>query len=133
MHKIEQMLCDELDAIADDGKLTRDSLNDIEKLTHSLKSLKTVMAMEEYSGDDYSRDYSRDYSNDYSGRMSSRRDSMGRYSRDNGNSYRNSYRSERYSRMSGDDMMGMLDQMLRDATDTKERQAIQKIMDHMER
>jgi len=130
MHKIEQMLCDELDAIADDGKLTRDSLNDIEKLTHSLKSLKAVMAMEEYSGDDYSRDYS----NDYSGRMSSRRDSMGRYSRDNENSYRNSYRSERsYSRMSGDDMMGMLDQMLRDATDTKERQAIQKIMDHMER
>lgn len=128
MYKIEQMLCDALDSIAEDGKLTRDTLNDIDKITHSLKSLKTVMAMEEYSGDDYSRDYS----NDYSGRMS--RNYSGRYSRDNGNSYQNSYRSERsYSRMSGDDMMDMLDQMLQNASDTKERQTIQKIMNHMER
>ena len=130
MYKIEQMLCDALDSIADDGKLTRDSLNDVDKITHSLKSLKAVMAMEEYSGDDYSRDYS----NDYSGRMSSSRDSMGRYSRDNENSYQNSYRSERsYGRMSGNDMMSMLEDMLRNATDTKERKTIQKIMDHMER
>lgn len=127
MHKIEQMLCDELDAIADEGRLSRDTLNDIDKITHSLKSLKAVMAMDEYSGN-YSNDYS--YDSGYGGTMSTRRDSMGRYSRDGGNSYQNSYRSER-GRMSGDDMTDMLEQMLRNATDTKERQAIQKIMDHM--
>ena len=131
MHKIEQMLCDELDAIADEGRLTRDTLNDIDKITHSLKSLKAVMAMEEYSERGYSNDYS--YDADYGGTMSSRRDSMGRYSRDGGNSYRNSYRSERYGRMSGEDMMSMLEDMSRETNDPKERQAIQKIMDYMKR
>ncbi len=57
------------------GKLSMGDLDYLDKLTHTLKSIKTTMAMLE-SG--YSAD--RRYSGRYSGE---RRDSMGRYSRDN--------------------------------------------------
>ena len=56
MHNYEElkdMLCRELDKIAEEGELTAGSLDVVEKLTHSLKSLSTIMAMEEY-GDGYS-------------------------------------------------------------------------------
>lgn len=73
MHKMEElkdMLCDELDKVTAKGELSAGALDVVDKLTHSIKSIDTIMAMEEanYShGDGYS--YAR------------RRDAMGRYSR----------------------------------------------------
>ena len=56
--KLKKMLCKELENVVDDGKISAGNLEMIDKLTHSIKSLDAIMAMEE-SG--YSREggYSR--------------------------------------------------------------------------
>lgn len=80
LEKLRDMLMDELAHCAEKDQLSTNSLYTVDKLTHAVKSIDTIMAMEDagYSNDGYS--YAR-------GR---RRDSMGRYSRDysRGNSYR---------------------------------------------
>lgn len=48
LNKIKEMLCDELDNIAKRGELSPGSLETVDKLTHSLKSVVTIMAMEDY-------------------------------------------------------------------------------------
>lgn len=83
MKELEDMLCEELDKIAKKGELSAGSLDTVQKLTHSLKSLKTIEAMEEsgYSGGMYPMhrySYDMDGGNSYA---MQRRDSMGRYSR----------------------------------------------------
>ncbi len=84
-HKeLEMMICDEIDKITDRGELNGSSLDMLDKLTHTLKSLKTIDAMEGYSEDGYGYD-SMSYAR---GR---RRDSMGRYT-----SYENRYPERRY-------------------------------------
>ena len=92
MEELRDMLCDELDNIAEQGEITTGSLEIIDKLTHSIKSIDTIMAMEE-SGYSNERGYSRysGYDDGYSRRGSyargrgrnARRDSMGRYSNRN--------------------------------------------------
>ena len=52
MEELKEMLCDELEKIAKKGELTAGSLETIDKLAHSIKSLATIMAMDEYSEDD---------------------------------------------------------------------------------
>lgn len=69
--ELEDMLCDEIDRITEQKNLTGQSLEMLDKLTHTLKSIKTIDAM-----DGYSEDYYHD-SMSYRGR---KRDSMGRYS-----------------------------------------------------
>ena len=69
MHKLKDMLCDELDKITKKGELSAGSLDAIDKLTHSIKSIETIMAMEGYSKDTpysyrRSRDDYRTYSRD---------------------------------------------------------------------
>lgn len=43
---LKEMLCEELSAIADSGEMTVGDLEVIDKLTHSIKSIVTIMAME---------------------------------------------------------------------------------------
>lgn len=69
--ELEDMLCDEIDRITEQKNLTGQSLEMLDKLTHTLKSIKTIDAM-----DGYSEDYYHD-SMSYRGR---KRDNMGRYS-----------------------------------------------------
>jgi hypothetical protein len=66
MYELREMLCAELDKVAKKGELSAGSLDVVDKLTHSIKSIDTIMAM----------------GGDYSGRSYAKRDSMGRYSRD---------------------------------------------------
>ena len=84
MHKMEElkrMLEKELDKFADKGELSAGSLDVVDKLTHALKSISTIIAMKEYSEDDYSTRGGRSYASPSRGRGSNaRRDSMGRYS-----------------------------------------------------
>ena len=50
MHKMEElrdMLCDELDEVMKKGELSAGSLDVVDKLTHSIKSIDTILAMEE--------------------------------------------------------------------------------------
>lgn len=84
LYELKDMLMDELEKCTEKGELSAGSLDIIDKLTHSVKSIDTIIAMEEagYSNDDYSGNYS--YAR---GRRNVRRDSRGRYSRDAYNRY----------------------------------------------
>ena len=91
MHKLEElkeMLMKELEECTKKG-LSASSLDIIDKLTHSIKSIDTIMAMEDYSqdsGNSYRRSYRRG------------RDSMGRYTEGGMSSrYRDNYRDDGYS------------------------------------
>ena len=59
--ELEEMLCDEIDRITERKDLNNSSLDMLDKLTHTLKSLKTIDAMEEYSEDDGYRHDSMSY------------------------------------------------------------------------
>lgn len=112
MEELREMLCEELDKITKKGELSAGSLDVVDKLTHSIKSIDTIIAMEDagYSSDDYSirgNSYAR-------GRGSNaRRDSMGRYSSDN-YSMRGGRSGERGRNYSYDDEMNNLREQLED-------------------
>lgn len=83
--EIKEMLCEELEAMTKNGTIrTKEDLDIIDKLTHSIKSIETIIAMNETYGESgaypsqvrYGHRTLADRSN------APRRDSMGRYSRD---------------------------------------------------
>ena len=91
MHKLielREMLMDELEQITDRGQITEGSLGIVDKLTHSIKSIDTIIAMESesresrdgYSGRRYRDGGSRESRDGYSGRRY--RDGGSRESRD---------------------------------------------------
>ncbi len=95
MHKLEElreMLMEELEKCSDKGELSAGSLEVIDKLAHAIKSIDTIMAMEEGG-------YSNEYSNARGRGRNARRDSMGRYSR-GGGSYRGGSYDDSYDDMS---------------------------------
>lgn len=134
MDKLElyEKICDRLDCELDDyfhkqivnaPSMNLQDAEIIDLILHSLKSIKTIMAMEgyeeptEYSG---SRYMPNTYSGtrNYSGRnYSGRRDSMGRYSRD----------SEK------EEMMHKLDTMMQNAKTEEEAMALRSTMDALAR
>ena len=124
MHELKEMLCEELEKIAREGELTAGSLDTVDKLTHSIKSIATIMAMED-SG------YSRDYVDKYRGASyAQRRDSMGRYSRRGG-----SYARGRggYSRDEEiDKMVAKLEKMVEKTEDPNVKQAIEQAIETIE-
>ena len=74
-YDLKDMLCRELDDITRKGELTAGSLDTVDKLTHSIKSLETIIAMNEYGDSGASP-------GQYGmGRSYTRRDRMGRYTR----------------------------------------------------
>lgn len=114
------------------GKLSAGDADYIDKLLHSLKSVKAVIKMEEeadmddgYSERMYSRGYDRgSYRGGYDGgsygrgRMNARRDSMGRYSGNDG-----------YSR---GNMVDDLRELMMNAPDEQTRQDMQRLIDKMQ-
>lgn len=128
MYKLKDMLCEELEKITKKGELSAGSLDAVDKLTHSIKSIDTIIAMEEYSEDggmSYEGSYARGRRGGNRGNSNARgqkRDSMGRYSR---NSYRGSY--DGYSREEEMDNLKMeLQGLLEDAESEEERKMIRK-------
>lgn len=128
MYKLKDMLCEELEKITKKGELSAGSLDAVDKLTHSIKSIDTIIAMEEYSEDDgmsYEGSYARGRRGGNRGNSNARgqkRDSMGRYSRNN---YRGSY--DGYSREEEMDNLKMeLQGLLEDAENEEERKMIRK-------
>ena len=121
MEELKELLCDELDMIADKGELTAGSLDTIDKLTHSIKSIDTIMAMagESYEGRGGSyRSYARGGQGGRSNRSYQRRDSMGRYSR------------RGYSR--DDDIEDRIMDIMEEVDEPKVKQALQKAIEKME-
>jgi hypothetical protein len=113
------------------GEINRDTLNYLDKLTHSLKSVKTTIAMIEEAENGYSERGTSYARGDRTGRVhwndgtmsyadnsyargrtgNVRRDSMGRYSRDDMR-----YSNGGYS-MDNDDLIDELNDLMRDADD----------------
>ena len=144
-----EMLEGELNTITKKGELTKESLELIDKLTHAIKSVTTIKAMEDaekwdggssyrgysrgyhaydghaYDGgmsNAYSRDYSRDYSmNSYDGRRGRDGDGDGRYSE------RGYSRADEKSHM-----MQKLEKMMDDTINPQERQTIQRVMQQLQ-
>lgn len=105
-----------------DSKLDTEEAKYIDTLTHTLKSIKTTMAMEGYGASERGRD------------------SMGRFTRDGGSyrdgSYRESYGSYEGSMRGGDSYRSMhgderqqLERMMQGTTDERVRRAIREAME----
>lgn len=123
MFELKDTLCAELDEFAKKEKLTTEDLNTIDKLTHSIKSIETIIAMKGNSNE-YGPNYG------YSRNM----DNAGRYSRDanmNGTyNYGMSYPIRDYS-YDNHNVMNELRAMLDSATSEKERSAISRCIESM--
>lgn len=105
------------------GDLSGGDVEYLDKLTHTLKSIKTIIAMmdkEGYSG--YDGRTSGRYNQDgyYSRGRSGRRDTMSRYPR------------RGYSGADNSDMIDKLREMMDDAPDEKIRNEIQRLVTKME-
>ncbi len=135
MEELKEMLCEELDKIANKGTMSAGDLDMVDKLSHSIKSLSTIEAMDGYSQEDgYSM----------RGNSYARRDGRGRYSREGsyegsyrggsnrGSSNRGSYNSYRGYSRDGEDMVEQLEDMLEDAPDMKTKKAIKQAIKHIE-
>lgn len=140
-----------------DGKMSAGDLEAIDKLTHTLKSIKTTLAMEEYD-DDYSHDGRGGYYAGYDGRSdhmdgvsrnprmyrdgeshegrsyarrgrgaNAKRDSMGRYSSD-GRASRGGYSYDEAK----DEMMEKLHEVMEFAPDETTKREVKKLVEKME-
>ena len=107
MYDLREMLCKELDEIADKREMSAGDLDAIQKLTSSIKNTYKIEMLEDGG---YSRD----------GEWEA--DMRGTYGR--GSSYRGRRREH---------MRAQLDDMMRDADDDKTRDAIRRCMEQIER
>ena len=122
LYDLKDMLCKELKEYAKKGELSAGSLETIDKLTHSLKSVVTIMAMEDGG---YSRD------DGYSGAR--RRDSMGRYA-DGGSyeRYNDGYSGRRYSRDEGKSrMVQQFEEMMQEANSQEEKEILRNTLNRL--
>lgn len=123
LYKLKDMLCEELETYGKKKELTAGSLDVVDKLSHALKSIVTVIAMED--ADEYSNDY-RPYNRSYRGssyargRSYARRDSMGRYSREDG-----------YSG-AVDDMVAQLKDLMEDAPNEQIKGEVRRLVKKIE-
>jgi hypothetical protein len=81
IYEVEEALCRELDSVVEDlhkdnGKLSPNAVNYVDKLLHAVKSVKTIEAME--GGSQRGR-YSNNGGSYYDGGYNRSRDSRGRY------------------------------------------------------
>lgn len=119
LRNLREMLCKELDEIAEKRDMSAGDLDAIQKLTSSIKNIYKIEMMEDggYSG---SGEWEADMRGTY-GRGSSyrgrRRDSMGRYSRSDAREH----------------MRMQLDEMMRDADDEQMRDALRRCKEQLER
>lgn len=132
-YSLKKMLCRELEDVVKKGELSAGDLDVVDKLTHSIKSLVTIMAMEEggYSNDGGNSGYS-GYGGGNSGARRGR-DSMGRYTEGGSYNYRDGgYSGRRYSREEGRSYLsGKLEKMMEEASSEEEREVLQSAMNRL--
>ena len=124
-YELKEMLCRELEEITRKGELTAGSLDTVDKLTHAIKSISTIIAMEEADGESEMYPYwgGRAYQGG-GGRSNQRRDSRGRYSRENRGGY-----SRDDSR---DSMIHELREIMQDAPDDHTKKRFQSFIRELE-
>lgn len=138
LHNLKEMLCRELEELAEKENLSMGDLDLAHKLTDTIKNIDKIVMLEEDGG--YSRAggweargiYGRynDGGNSYVGR--GEHYVQGHYSRDGqGGSQGGGYSGrDGYSR-GGEDMMEELERLKQRATHQSEREMIQRMMDEM--
>ena len=119
LRNLREMLCKELDEIAEKREMSAGDLDAIQKLTSSIKNTYKIEMLEEGG---YSRDgeWEADMRGTYGRGISYRgrhRDSMGRYSRTDAREH----------------MRSTLEDMMREADDDKTRDAIRRCMEQIDR
>ena len=119
LRNLREMLCKELDDIADKREMSAGDLDAIQKLTSSIKNTYKIEMLED-GGYSRSGEWEADMRGTY-GRGSSyrgrHRDSMGRYSRTDAREH----------------MRSTLEDMMSDANDDKTREAIRRCMEQIDR
>lgn len=133
LHKLKDMLCEELEEYGSKSELTTGTLDVVDKLAHTIKNLQKII--EKYEDDEYSGRYAYNYRGgsyndgmmydgsyaDGRGRTGNvKRDSMGRYARD----------MKGYSRHG--DMVAELHELMQDAPDERTRMEFQKFIQKIE-
>lgn len=151
MHDLKDLLCAELDDYAEkgkkSGKMSMGDLESIHKLTDTVKNILKIGLLESedgYSEDGHYMGEGRIYGTSYDDGMRrgvgyssargrgryAKRDSMGRYSRDDGYMRRDGG----YSRDDGKAyMMERLEDMMEDAENPAEKEALRRCMDALKR
>ena len=129
MHELREKLCEELEEIARKPEMSAGDLEAVHKLTDTIKNIDKIEMLEEDGGYSRAGDWEADLRGTY-GRGSSyrgrKRDSMGRYSRDG--------RMDGYSRHNArESMMEQAREMMEDATNEREREAIRRFMSELGR
>lgn len=129
MHELKEKLCEELEEIGRKGELSAGDLETVHKLTDTIKNIYKIGMLEE---DGYSHAGDWEAMGRYDDDMSyarRRRDSMGRYVRDERDG-----RDGRYSRDgSKQSMMRKLDEMMKNASTERERDALRRCMEQIEK
>ena len=123
MEELKEMLCDELEKITRKGELSAGSLDAVDKLTHSIKSIETIMAMDGESGRSSYENYGGNYAGNY-GRSYARRGGGRGRSRD--------YSGRRYSRAEGMEMLKNELEELMDSVGPDEQKIIRKWMNQID-
>lgn len=139
MHKLKEMLYAELEEYAERGELSASALETLHKITDTIKNIDKIEMLEDEGG--YSQDgegYERGGSYARGGR-GGRHYVRGHYSRDGGSydgrSYaRESYNRGGYSRHDGKHhMMDRMEELMQSAGNDREREAIRRCMDQLEK
>lgn len=129
MHELKEKLCEELEEIARKPEMSAGDLEAAHKLTDTIKNIDKIEMLEEDGGYSRAGDWEADMRGTYASGSSYRgrkRDSMGRYSRDG--------RMGGYSRHDAKEaMMEQAREMMEDATNEREREAIRRFMTELER
>ena len=132
LYELKDMLTSELEEYSN-GDLSAGKLDIIDKLAHAVKSLETIIAMNESSEGTSGRYYNESgryesgrYSNARGRGRNARRDSMGRYAS------RGSYNNGSYNGSYDDGMMDELRDLMDGITDDRKRQEFQKFINKME-
>ena len=124
LYKLKDMLCEELESYGKKKELTAGSLDVVDKLSHALKSITTILAMEdedeEYSNAMYPMGRTYRGSSYARGRRNAKRDSMGRYSRNEGYSY------------AVDDMVMQLKDLMEDAPNDTIKSEMRRLVKKIE-
>lgn len=133
LEDIRNMLYNELECVAEMGQISNGStLEVIDKLTHSLKSIDTIIAMNGYDEPDYSQRSNARGNMRYSYASNSYRNNAGNDMR--GGSYRSNgrYRS-RYSREDErEKIVEKLEDYMESTNSDKVKDAIKKVIEQME-
>ena len=128
LEELREMLFSEVEGLTRKGEITSGACLDmIDKLTHSIKSIDTIMAME---GSGYSQDsYSYARGGNRRGGGYGRNDGNDGYSRNYPRDY--GY-NDGYSRDEKQDMVHQLERMMQDAPTEKAKEAIRKAISQIE-